>query len=686
MALPGTAGAEWATALLLWAVVAAVLGEPLRHFAGRWVTTWRQPEPIERFVLDLYLGGAVLYVLAAVPFGLFVAPVVLGLPVVAAVIVLALVARARRAGATPDLLVGALGRLVRPTYLVVLLSAFALYVLELVVALPVGTGNTFDSGLLTTYTALLLQHHAIPLSFQPYAAPAILYPQGTTVWLGWAQVTWGLPPARASLLVTPLFFALAPLGAFVFGHRWFGTERAGLAFALTIAWLAPWTRGLVGGSNDFVFAFPLVLLLAGQAAAWFRTPLLSAGNAVGFGLLVGYSAAMNPVGAEWLVLTVLIGTVAAGPTRLRALISRLGRWGLAAGASLLGVVPSLYVLVLGYASPGFVPGAAAAPAGSPNGITLAQLLGSIDPFLFRPQDVQLSPVPELRFELAVLIVIGLGLLVLARPGSALERYLAGFRRFALVAGVVITGLLGVLLLASASVPFAVAVAAITSEGELSAWVLTLYAFVAALPLVLALERFVGWLDSLRPAPPTTARPVRRRAVGVAPRLDPTRAIVPLAVALLIVVPGVVLTPTALPPVLATLYGDFGRVSADDLQLLEYAGTHLPPGARVLIAPGSAGDFLPGYAPNVVLLYPLIPGFPWTNRSYNLVVAELSNATMDARGRAALMALDVEFVVVTGNNTVLWPAFSPLPLLADPGTFPLLQSYGSAYLFGVGAGA
>lgn len=680
MDLPGPPGAAWAVGLLLWAGAAAVVGEFVREVAARRIASWRDPEILERLLIDFYLGGALLYLLAALPFGLFVAPVVYGVPVAAAVGIVLLVALRPRPNRLGERLAGTVGALARPAYLLVLGSALALYVLELAVALPVGTGNTFDSGLLTTYTALLLRNHSIPLSFSPYATPAILYPQGTTVWLGWAQLTFGLPAARTSLLVTPLFFALAPLAGFVFGHRAFGSDRAGLATALVFAWLAPATRALVGGSNDFVFAFPLVLLLAGQATAWFRSPPPRTSDAIGFGLLVGYSAALNPVGAEWLLLALLVGGAVGRPRWSGKPLTWLARWATAVGAALVGVVPSLYVLVQGHTSPGFVPGAASAPSGYPTGITAAQFFGYLDPFLFRAGDTALSSIPAIRLELAILLVGGLGVLLLAGSGSAVGRYLEGFRRLAVGAWVALVVLLAVLYGASSGFGPAVAFSAVSSASEVSTWVFTVYVLIAAIPLVLALERFWGWLGRRPAAVPD--RPERRRSTARrgSASFDPTRAVVPLAVALIIVVPGVVLTPVALPPVLTTLYDDFGNVSAQDLALLEFAGSHLPNGARVLIAPGSAADFLPGYAAHVVLLYPLAPGWPWVNSSYTLLVDELSNGTLDARGQAALSYLSVGYVLVTGNNSILWRAFSPAPFLADRTEFTMLYHAGTAYLF------
>jgi hypothetical protein len=44
-------------------------------------------------------------------------------------------------------------------------------------------------------------------------------------------------------------------------------------------------------------------------------------------------------------------------------------------------------------------------------------------------------------------------------------------------------------------------------------------------------------------------------------------------------------------------------------------------------------------------------------------------------------LNVEYIVVTAANTVLWLPFSAAPMLSDPSAFPLLYHEGDAYLFG-----
>ncbi len=675
MSVPGPIGAVWAIELVAAAAASAWTGEALRGVAARWVPGWRALEPIERLLLDFYLGGALIYLFAALPLGLFGVPLLVVVPVAATVVLALRVVRLgpTRAG-TALRETGA--RLARPAPLLALLATIVLFAVELAVALPVATGNTYDSSLLTLYTAQLLRRGSISLTFLPYAPVSILYPQGVTAWLGGAQAIFSLPAARTSLLVTPLLLGIAPLGGWVVGRRWFGTDRAAVALALAFAFLGPATRSQVGGSNDFVFAFPLGLLLLGEAVGWVRDRPLALGDAAAFGILLGYSAAINPVGAEWIALALPIAGLLARPRFSGAVLSWFARWALAIALALVPIAPTLYVLAEGWASPGFVSGAGSAPAGLRPGISPSQFLGSIDPYLFRPTDTELSPIPLVRLELAILFTVGLALFLWVGRSGALGRYLET-ARLLLVAGVAsILVLLAVLVASGAGFGPAERFAALSSGAELSLWIFTLYGILAALPLVLVAEMLARPRPSTGPPADAGVAP-RWRLAGSPGAVSP---VVPWAIALAIVVPGAALTPTALPVVLDTFYHDFGNVSAGDFALLEYAGSHLPSGARVLVAPGSAAQFLPGYAADLVLLYPMVPGWPWVNASYRIVVSELTNGTLAPAGTEALAILDVQYIAVTENNTILWPAFAPGPLLADPGAYPLLFESGDAYLF------
>jgi len=146
----------------------------------------------------------------------------------------------------------------------------------------------------------------------------------------------------------------------------------------------------------------------------------------------------------------------------------------------------------------------------------------------------------------------------------------------------------------------------------------------------------------------------------------------------LIAPGAATTAVALPPQLSDLFERFSNVTTADFALLQWAATHLPDGARVLVAPGSAAEFLPAYHLNIVLLFPMSAGYRSINASYGTVVSELTNGTLDSAGRLALASLGVEFVAVTERNTVLFEPFSPAPFLSAPA--PLLFHEGGAYLF------
>ncbi len=662
MSPPGPAGAEWAVALVAWAAATALVGDGVRWLGARWVPWWRTRDPIERALLAFYLGGAAVFLIAAVSVGAFALPVLLAAVALGAVLA---GVRLRRGSAVRDLGAMAVG-LRRPAALVAVGSAVALFAFELAVALPVATGNTFDSSVLTLFTAILRHGGSLPISLVPYSSGGILYPQGATAWFGWAELLFGLPPARTSLLVTPLFFALAPLSGYVLGRRLLGTEAAGAAFALALAALGPGSRALVGGSNDLVLSVPLVLLLAAQLPTWMARAPLAWGDAAGFGLLAGYSAAINPTGAEWLLPTVLLVGLAVSDAGVRARLATLARWAAAVAAALVGIVPNLYVLYLGRSVPGLPPGAGAPPGGTSNALAASAFVPHVDPFLLGAGDVALSSVPALRLELIVLLVAGALLLIVRRP-----KVEAGFRGLVLVGGWVLVGLLALLVAAGGGDRVLAAVANLTNADELTFWLFLLYGLVAAVPLAYVLSRAS---EAFSETSVPVAEPAR------AARRSTTKWLAPALVAAALVAPGLILTPVQLAPQLRSTYDDFSSVSAADFALLAYAGAHLPAGARVLVAPGSVAEFLPGYAGAVVVLYPMTTGWPWANASYLAVVSDLTNGTMPPAGLADLNALAVGYLMVTQRNTVLWPAFSPAPLLNASGTFPIAWHEDDAYLF------
>ncbi len=663
VSLPGPAPVLWAVELLAFAGLMGLAGEGVRRPLARLVEFFRADEPFERFLLDLYLGGALLYLVAALPLQLFSpAPLfaVLALALASTGWSVARAQRDRRLGPALRRLVTPLGR---PLYLLSLAAALGLAAVELIAAGPVATGNTFDSSVDTLFVTLLTLHGSIPLTLAPVASGVVAYPQGSTAWFAFGQWLFALPPPRTALLVTPLFMALAPLGAFTLGRRWFGSDAGAAALALVLALLGPGTRYFAAGSNDFVLAFPLVLFLGARTRDWVGGTGLRLFDAIAFGALAGYSAALNPVGAQWLFL--LLPLLAFLCLRRPPVDARRWwlRWLAAAAAGVVWVLPAL----AGLAQSGPAP-----PA--PARFAVGELVSLTDPFVVRSTVITFSPFLPLTIELAGLLVVGAGLLVwMERRGTATT---FEFGRWTLAG--VLSGILWIAagILAGAGVPFLGGILALTSLPEMSDLLFTVYAFIAAVPVALLLRDAVTESPVLSPLPPPSPLngPRRRPPLGVR-----DRRILAAGLALVLLVPGSVLTVTDVPPYLGSLYHDFSNVTSADFDLLAWAGAHLPSGARVLVAPGSAAEFLPGYLPTVALLYPMTGPLWRTDPAYLELRGLLANGTLGSEGHLDLERLGVQFVAVTGNSTALYPAFSPAPFLNDP-AFQLLFHENDAYLF------
>lgn len=151
-------------------------------------------------------------------------------------------------------------------------------------------------------------------------------------------------------------------------------------------------------------------------------------------------------------------------------------------------------------------------------------------------------------------------------------------------------------------------------------------------------------------------------------------------ALVIIAPlssGAVVTALDSPPYLGELATRLANVTPGDLAALEWAAS-LPPCSNVLVAPGSAAQFLPAYA-EVRVTYPMNP--PPHSPAYREAVQNLSWGNYTTSVQADLLSLGVTEVFVTGQSTALWRAFEPAPFIAaGPEYFELLYSNGDAYVF------
>jgi hypothetical protein len=558
---------------------------------------------------------------------------------------------------------------VSPAGILLGLGSLGLLAVEVIggsLVLPNGIDGAVDS----LFVNRLLALHTIPWTLQPYVSDGVIYPQGTPVWFSLPVLLLGWSIVSAPVVLPPLFLSLTPPAAFCLGERLrragpTGMPWTGLTFAGFFTLVASWPRLYVGGSYDFILGMPLFLLILGLirplAEGW---PTWR--QSVVFGALLGLTFAVSTTVGTALSL-LLIGQCLWGSVRTPS--RSLARWArllASLGVAAVFVVRSLVGIAVWWAYPGHVMTSNSVPPYSPLAFQATYgggVLTQIDPF--SPLKYKVSPFPVLAIELQVLLAVGLALsaVVLARPRGSLGRYLPRdtvafivFGTAVLLLATVIVALLGAWNTSLSGIQ------SVTNLWELSILLFTFYSLLAVLPLVAGTNylqdrwaaRGPGTPDSNGPAPPYPPRRWRRRSSG--PRWAVVVAVASLAVPL---ASGMGVTVTEMPGFLHDYLMGQSNGTQDDLLVLDWAGAHLPACSGVLVAPGSAAQFLPEYTSSVRIIYPVYP--TPTNLTYYTVVTDLSGANYGSGTRAGLLELGVTEVFVTGATTNTYPAFSTIPL-------------------------
>ena len=633
------------------------IGERLLRFRPRLL-------PPERLLLGGYASGTVLFVLASIGLPLFTEPIVLALGVLGIVAMAFLWIRERGTSLAPGV-----RWLVSWPALVVVAGFLGLLALEVYGVAAFSFSNAYDGATHSLWVNVLLANHGIPWTVQPFADIGITYPQGAPVWEALPPLLLGWPIAASPLFVPTLFFALSVPAAYVLGVRLSDRggprpEIAGAAFAAFFALVAAFPRLFLGGSYDLAFAFPLFLLILGWIP-WFVGRGPRPWNEVGaFAIVAGAASALSwMIGVE--VLTLLIGfelaMVLLVGARVRAAAARCL-------VVLLVTLAFLARSLVGTAMWFSYPGRVLNPVGSrpyalvPPGsaLTYQYVTGELDPLV--PFKARLSPVPWMSVLIAILLVAGVVLIVLAfarPPGrwrSVVSSRLA--RTISLAAIVTFLDVTALLVLGSPASPVP-DVTTLTNVDELSVLLFLLLGIIALLPLLACASVLERAGESQPDGDPHGAadddlrsRPRRRG--------DHRSGVTAVAIALLVVGfgAGAASTVVDLPGYIHDHIQSIANVTAGDVDALAWSGANLPGCARVFVAPGSAAEYLPEYA-SVHVDFPAFPAV--YNLSYTDALSALTAGTYNQSVRADLLSLGIDAVFVTARTTVQFPPLNASPL-------------------------
>ena len=638
--------------------------------------------PVERGLVAFYAVGAILYVLASIPSPLYGYPLLVGLLAIGAVTYAAIAVHERARDFR-----SALTFLCQPVGLALALATIGLLVLEVLPIWQVVFPNTYDGGATAVWINLTLSGHTFPWTLRPYAEWGVVYPLGTTVWMTVPVLLLGWSTVSTPVLLLPVFLCLTVPAAFCWGSRLAGTPARtgpylGLLFAAFFGLVASWPRLLIGGAYDFALALPLLMVLMGLARPFVEAPPRPWRGVVLMGLLVGALTALTPAASELFVLLLVASVLVFQKGGVRAIRAWIERVVLIAALGVAFILRSFIGLAIWFPYPGHVLTQAGnppyVPPTSPYPFNLRLIEGELDPFV--PWKAKLSPFPYLSLELQLLLAAGLALLVVVFLIPSVRRrelLPVGLCETVTVGTVTSFLFVGVLVLTTIPGSPLEPIQWISNLAEASVVLFIFLSVIAFLPLAAAgrwLAHHVDSPDSGAGRPSKGTRFVGWK-LGRSHRSGTSWGTI-VGLTILIAVPlvsGAYVTAANVPNFLSSETEKSANVTSFDLEALQWTEEHLPTCSRVLVAPGSAAQFLPEFA-QVHVVYPMNP--QPTNLSYATVVADLTSGIYANSTRSNLLLLNVTEVFVTGQNSVAYPPFLLTPL-ADSSDFRELFHEGDA---------
>ncbi len=297
--------------LLLLMLSLIVIGEPIRAFFLRRLQLFADLDIIQICLLDIYVGGLVLFVIAILPIQLFSKLFVLGLTLISFIISAYISLRPilrHRVKNFRTILSNRKNTLIDYSLL------FAMFIIFFCVQLiPLSNfvfGSVHDTSLHSLMVEVILENHHLPITFQPYLPEGIIYPQGAHVIFAYAAYILNYEAPKAVFYVTTLFNSLSVFGAYFLGKKLWNNRKFYLWLSFVFAFVSAWPAYVTWGGNPFVTGFPLFLVCLGVLVSITRfSQKIKVEELVVAGILFGYSAviiisylqALMMVGFIWLL-------------------------------------------------------------------------------------------------------------------------------------------------------------------------------------------------------------------------------------------------------------------------------------------------------------------------------------------------------------------------------------------------
>jgi len=341
--------------LLFFMFCLSVLGELWRIILRKFVGLFKNLDVLQILILDVYLGGFLLYIIAIVPLHLFSATMLYATTLVSILIVFCLHWKKFR-NATQNLRLSLKKVSFQNHYSFELILVVVIFLFSLVIQTSSLNGLFFgsvrDTSIHSLFVQVLVENKQVPVTLQPYLSEGIIYPQGFTPMVAYSVLVLNYSPPQAVFYLTSLFNALTILGVYFLGKALSLSRKGyvGLSLAFVFAFVASWPKYITWGSNAFVASFPLYFICL-SLFPFITKERLNVKAIFAIGLLFGYLAVLHLHAYEALIASLFVLWVYTALKREKGTWSRLLSLAVISGLSLLILSPFIYRVLAFYQYP-----------------------------------------------------------------------------------------------------------------------------------------------------------------------------------------------------------------------------------------------------------------------------------------------------------------------------------------------
>ena len=339
--------------LLFFMFCLFVLGEPWRIIFRKFAGLFKSLDFLQILVVNVYLGGFFLYIIAIIPLHLFTATALHTITILSGIVFLVFHRRKFRNAIQNLSLRPKFSFQNHHSFEIIMVASMFLFSLFIQTS-PFSHlffGSVRDTSLHSLFVQVIMENKQVPETLQPYSNTGIVYPQGFSPIAAYSVFVLNYLPTQAIFYLTAFFNALSVLGVYFLGKTLSRKGYLGLSLAFVFTFVASWPKYITWGSNALVASFPLYFICL-SFFPFLAKSKLKVEAIFAIGILFGYLSVLHLQVYQTLLASLFILwlyiALKRGKDRWKRLLNIIA----ISGLSLLVLSPFIYRFFAFYSYPG----------------------------------------------------------------------------------------------------------------------------------------------------------------------------------------------------------------------------------------------------------------------------------------------------------------------------------------------